>query len=189
MHQFLPCFQSSSSSSDAEGEVADRSAFRHRFNCEATVSPLYTGIFVRRFAHLSSIDGLSSSLSPARCGPPNSGRNLWTGDGIAKRYQGGVCRWSRLHRSRTFLSVPDSERVIAAIYLDNGARARAIGDIELCGPAAILLGLTSSCASVASDRALLAGLTVGDWKSVRATIVLHHRTFDKRASLFALRCT
>jgi DNA-binding NarL/FixJ family response regulator len=39
------------------------------------------------------------------------------------------------------LPVPGSERVIAAIYLDNGARDRAIGDIEIFELAAFQLGL------------------------------------------------
>jgi len=39
------------------------------------------------------------------------------------------------------LPVPGSERVIAAIYLDNGARQRAIGDIEIFELAAFQLGL------------------------------------------------
>jgi hypothetical protein len=39
------------------------------------------------------------------------------------------------------LPVPGSERVIAAIYLDNGARARPIGDIEIFELAAFQLGL------------------------------------------------
>jgi hypothetical protein len=39
------------------------------------------------------------------------------------------------------LPVPGSERVIAAIYLDNGARERAIGDIEIFELAAFQLGL------------------------------------------------
>lgn len=39
------------------------------------------------------------------------------------------------------LPVPGSERVIAAIYLDNGARDRAVGDIEIFELAAFQLGL------------------------------------------------
>jgi hypothetical protein len=39
------------------------------------------------------------------------------------------------------LPVPGSERVIAAIYLDNGARDRSIGDIEIFELAAFQLGL------------------------------------------------
>jgi hypothetical protein len=39
------------------------------------------------------------------------------------------------------LPVPGSERVIAAIYLDNGTRERAIGDIEIFELAAFQLGL------------------------------------------------
>jgi hypothetical protein len=39
------------------------------------------------------------------------------------------------------LPVPGSERVIAAIYLDNGARDREIGDIEIFELAAFQLGL------------------------------------------------
>jgi hypothetical protein len=39
------------------------------------------------------------------------------------------------------LPVPGSERVIAAVYLDNGARDRAIGDIEIFELAAFQLGL------------------------------------------------
>jgi GAF domain-containing protein len=39
------------------------------------------------------------------------------------------------------LPVPGSERVIAAIYLDNGARDRPIGDIEIFELAAFQLGL------------------------------------------------
>jgi len=39
------------------------------------------------------------------------------------------------------LPVPGSERVIAAIYLDNGNRDRAIGDIEIFELAAFQLGL------------------------------------------------
>lgn len=39
------------------------------------------------------------------------------------------------------LPVPGSERVIAAIYLDNGTRDRGIGDIEIFELAAFQLGL------------------------------------------------
>jgi hypothetical protein len=39
------------------------------------------------------------------------------------------------------LPVPGSERVIAVIYLDNGARDRPIGDIEIFELAAFQLGL------------------------------------------------
>jgi hypothetical protein len=39
------------------------------------------------------------------------------------------------------LPVPGSERVIAAVYMDNGARDRPIGDIEIFELAAFQLGL------------------------------------------------
>jgi hypothetical protein len=39
------------------------------------------------------------------------------------------------------LPVPGSERVIATVYMDNGARERAIGDIEIFELAAFQLGL------------------------------------------------
>jgi GAF domain-containing protein len=39
------------------------------------------------------------------------------------------------------LPVPGSERVIAIIYLDNGARDRPVGDIEIFELAAFQLGL------------------------------------------------
>ena len=39
------------------------------------------------------------------------------------------------------LPVPGSERVIAVIYLDNGARDRPVGDIEIFELAAFQLGL------------------------------------------------
>jgi hypothetical protein len=64
------------------------------------------------------------------------------------------------------LSVPGSERVIAVVYMDNGARERPIGDIEIFELAAFQLGLaleneflrrakpTSASADIFLDRAL-----------------------------------
>ena len=53
--------------------------------------------------------------------------------------------WEAVDRPRTgqcaILPVPGSERVIATIYLDNGARDRTIGDIEIFELAAFQLGL------------------------------------------------